>query len=227
MTIAINQTEIDNTLMDKLNVSDIKSASINCKKGALKNRLMLDILCRKQCSRCSNCITNDSNVVIPEGNVNADIMFVCEQPTEIDCKVNTVMFDAQGRVFTVILEKLGMQRDNVYITPVIKCSNENYNNMLAINCASSYLLREIALVKPKKIVAMGTTAINVLRTLICNKNQIQDVLEVRGQVINTVFDDNEISILQTISTDFLLTKAGSLYKHHKINLWNDITEFIK
>lgn len=226
MGVTIIQSDINSALLNKLKPEDIKTASDFCKKGALRNQLNLSIMCKINCNDCVNRCTK--GVVIPEGNVNADTMFICEQPTELDGKTNTVMFDAQGRVFTVILDKLGIKRDNVYITPVIKCSTKTDNELdLALICSSTYLLREIALVKPTKIIAMGTTAVNITRSLLGELDYVDDALQVRGQSFTGKLDGIQLEVMQTISPDFLLTKAGSLYNKYKLDIWNDINNFYK
>lgn len=226
MRVVINNSEINSVLATRLKESDIKIASDLCTKGSLRNRLNFDIMCRTGCNNCVNKCSK--GVVIPEGNVNADVMFICEQPTEIDGKTNTVMFDAQGRIFTVIIDKLGIKRDNIYISPVIKCSTKAEDTEdLALMCASSFLLREISLVQPKKIIAMGTTATNIVRTLLGGLDAVNEVLSVRGEVFRGYLDDLEFDVLQTISTDFLLTKSGSMYEKYKMDIWKDISSFYK
>lgn len=224
--VSIKQSDINSILVNRLREEDIKSASDFCKKGALRNRLNIDIMCKSHCDSCINKCSK--GIVIPEGNANADIMFVCEQPTELDGQAHTVMFDAKGRIFTVILDKLGIKRDNIYITPIIKCSTQVEDSYdLSLTCSASYLLREIALVKPSKIVAMGTTSVNALRALLGDLENVTDILSVRGTTFTGQLDGHTIEVMQTISTDFLLTKAGAMYNKYKMDIWNDISNFYK
>ena len=119
-------------------------------------------------------------------------MFVLGMPTKIDGEHNTIAYDDYGKMLTIILKRLGISRNDVYITSICKCHcdcNDIYN--LSLACSILYLFNEIQIVKPKKIIAFGIDAINVLRTYFNeNLNIVNDVMAVRGKTIVGNLDDN-------------------------------------
>ena len=74
---------------------------------------------------------------------------------------------------------------------------------------------------------MGTTAVNITRSLLGELDYVDDALQVRGQSFTGKLDGMQLEVMQTISPDFLLTKAGSLYNKYKLDIWNDINNFYK
>lgn len=220
----INNTEINQVLMDKLKDTDISLATEQCTKSALKFRIDMDILTRNNCNSCTS--KGCESRVVPSGNVSSSIMIILDKPSELDGKVKIPMFDAAGRYLTVILDKLGHTRDNIYITTAMKCSNSNDLNSSALCCAASYLSREIALVKPKKIITFGTLSYNTIMSVYCDKEPIADVSAIRGSVQKIDFFGQEAEVLNLISIESLITKAGALYSSYKLEMWNSIKGFL-
>lgn len=228
--MVIKQSEVNSSLMNKLKEEDINFSSSLCKKGADKNKLIIDIMCRNNCN-CS--VKSETKFTLPEGNVSTDIMIVGGIPSEVDGVTHTTMFDANGRLMTVILDKLGLKRDNIYITNVCKC----YINTSSIErcavmdtvyeCASRFLLREISMVKPKTIITLGLETANTIRQLLLGFSEIKDISEVRGKVFNGDIDEHSFNIIHTYDPSFILSKSGALYEKYKMDLWKDISSVFK
>ncbi|GAB6189071.1 hypothetical protein JCM30566_08100 [Marinitoga arctica] len=116
----------------------------------------------KQCDNCSLSLSR-TNVVIGEGNVESPIMFVGEGPGANE--------DLQGRPFVGragnLLDKLlkdvaKVERNNFYITNVVKCRppKNRVPTTDEMEKCSHFLIAQISVIKPKIIVALGSTALN-------------------------------------------------------------------
>src|SRR5271170_3135613 len=116
------------------------------------------------CTACSLCKTR--NMAVPGvGDVHAQWLFVGEAPgAEEDAKGEPFVGQA-GRLLDNILAALGMKRaQNVYIANVLKCrppGNRTPTPLEAEACRP-YLDRQIALIRPAIIVALGKSAATTL-----------------------------------------------------------------
>ena len=123
------------------------------------------------CTACGLCRTR--NKAVPGvGDVHAQWLFVGEAPgAEEDARGEPFVGQA-GRLLDNMLAALGMKRgDNVYIANVLKCrppGNRTPTPLEAESCRP-YLDRQIALIRPALIVALGksaaTTLLNVDATI--------------------------------------------------------------
>jgi DNA polymerase len=218
--MVIKQSEVNTLLFNKLSDEDIKASSEFAKKSALRNQLIFDIATKRDCEHCAECSNN--LFVIPEGNVSADVMLVMDPPSEYDGKTHTSMFDANGRLMTVILDKLGLKRDNIYITHISKCCKTVEGLDAQYLCGAKFLLREIDLVKPKMIITLGDIAMRVVRAFLLNHDEEIDVNTVRGKVFPAEIGGLKLSIVHAISPGFVLRKQGAMYNKYKLDLWNDV-----
>ena len=116
--------------------------------------------------RCTECRLHRgrTHVVFGVGNPHAELMFVGEAPGRDEDLQGEPFVGRAGQLLTRIIEAIGMQRQDVYIANVIKCRPPNNRNPEAdeISRCEPYLIRQIALVKPRLIVALGTFAAQML-----------------------------------------------------------------
>jgi uracil-DNA glycosylase len=101
-----------------------------------------------------------THVVFGVGNPQAELMFVGEAPGRDEDLHGEPFVGRAGQLLTRIIEAIGMKRQDVYIANVIKCRPPNNRNPEADEIArcEPYLIRQIELVKPRLIVALGTFA---------------------------------------------------------------------
>ena len=112
------------------------------------------------CERCRLC-EKRTNTVFGVGDRNADWMLIGEAPGENEDRVGEPFVGQAGKLLDNMLRSLTLARDtNVYIANVIKCrppGNRNPEPDEVARC-EPYLQRQVALVKPKLIVALGRFA---------------------------------------------------------------------
>jgi uracil-DNA glycosylase family 4 len=130
----------------------------------------------KQCTQC-RLRHGRTHVVFGVGNPHAELMFAGEAPGRDEDQQGEPFVGRAGQLLTRIIEAIGMKRQDVYIANVIKCRPPNNRNPEADEIArcEPYLVRQIELVKPRIIVALGTFA---AQTLLKTK---QPISQLRGR----------------------------------------------
>ncbi|MFQ6069351.1 MAG: uracil-DNA glycosylase family protein [Candidatus Aminicenantales bacterium] len=111
------------------------------------------------CERCP--LSQGRRQAVPgEGNERASLMFVGEAPGRDEDIQGRPFVGRAGQLLTKIIEAMGFERDEVYITNVCKCrppENRTPHRQEIDECAS-FLLEQIEVIKPRVIVALGRVA---------------------------------------------------------------------
>lgn len=111
------------------------------------------------CTRCG-LHKGRTKLVFGVGNINADIMFVGEGPGADEDAQGEPFVGRAGQLLNNMISAMGIKREDVYIANVVKCrppGNRAPEKDEADTC-SPFLMRQIDVVKPKVIVALGATA---------------------------------------------------------------------
>lgn len=129
-----------------------------------ENQLLEEI--KKEALQCERCDLKNSrrNVVFGEGNPNADLMLVGEGPGANEDLEGRPFVGKAGQLLTRALKAVGIERDEVYITNVVKCRppQNRTPTLQEITLCKPYLDAQIAIIKPKIIVCLGVPAMNTL-----------------------------------------------------------------
>jgi DNA polymerase len=136
---------------------------------------------KKQALECHLCelSKNRTHVVFGEGNTRADLMFVGEAPGAREDSEGKPFVGRSGELLTKMIEKvLLLSREDVYITNIVKCRpRENAEPTPAeAHTCQPYLLKQIELIQPKIIVALGATAYHYL------SGDDTSISEIRGTI---------------------------------------------
>jgi uracil-DNA glycosylase len=131
-----------------------------------------------ECTRCKLHGLGRRQIVFGVGRPDADLMFVGEAPGHDEDVQGIPFVGRAGQLLTKIIEAIGLTRDDVYIANVIKCRPPGNRNPEPDEVASCepFLFRQIDMIGPKVIVALGTFA---ARTLLGTDAPIS---RLRGQV---------------------------------------------
>lgn len=117
----------------------------------------------KDCTRCG-LHTSRTQTVFGVGNPDADLVFVGEAPGRDEDLQGEPFVGAAGQLLTRILAAIGFERDDVYICNVLKCRPPNNRDPQPMEVASCepYLLRQLEIIRPKLICALGRHAAHTL-----------------------------------------------------------------
>lgn len=130
-----------------------------------------------KCTRCPLYATA-KNPVPGTGNPDADFMIVGEAPGANEDEQGVPFVGQAGQLLTKIIGAINLTRDDVFIANVLKHRPPGNRNPLPeeVQACSPYLVRQIELVRPKVILALGTFA---AQTLLETKSTIG---KLRGQI---------------------------------------------
>jgi uracil-DNA glycosylase len=115
------------------------------------------------CTRCP-LYSTATNPVPGQGNPNAGFMVVGEAPGATEDEKGLAFVGAAGQLLTKILAAVNLTREDVFICNVLKHRPPGNRNPLPdeVKACSPYLIRQIELVQPKVILALGTFAAQTL-----------------------------------------------------------------
>jgi len=114
---------------------------------------------REEVLNCRKCglYSTRTNPVVGEGNPKAKIMFVGEAPGFYEDRTGRPFCGAAGRVLDELLESIGIKREDVYISNLLKCRPPGNRDPQKeeISACAYYLERQIEIIKPKIICPLG------------------------------------------------------------------------
>lgn len=116
------------------------------------------------CTRCPLAYAGRHNIVFADGDPNSRILFVGEGPGADEDASGLPFVGKAGQLLNNMIVAMGLQRESVYIANIVKCrppGNRTPEFVEATTC-SQFLLRQIDIVQPQVIVALGTTAATYL-----------------------------------------------------------------
>lgn len=168
----------------------------------------------KACVKCKELSRCRHNVVFGVGNVHTELMFIGEAPGHNEDVQGEPFVGRAGELLTKIIQAMGFQRSDVYITNVIKCRPpENRTPMPEeIENCLPYLLSQIELIKPKVIVALGAVALRGLLDVQLG------ITKMRGHW----YTFRDIPIMPTFHPAYLLRNPAA-----KKEVWQDMQEVVK
>jgi uracil-DNA glycosylase family 4 len=116
------------------------------------------------CTRCPLHKQGRKQIVFGVGNPNADLMFIGEAPGADEDMKGEPFVGRAGQLLTNMIKAMGLSREEVYIANIIKCRPPGNRQPERDECetCSPFLMRQISVVKPKAIVALGAVAAKTL-----------------------------------------------------------------
>jgi uracil-DNA glycosylase len=117
---------------------------------------------REDIGDCTRCKLSEgrTKIVFGVGDPHAELMFVGEGPGADEDAKGEPFVGRAGQLLNNMIKAMGLRREDVYIANIVKCrppGNRQPEREEADTC-SPFLMRQIAVVKPKVIVALGATA---------------------------------------------------------------------
>ncbi|PPD05699.1 MAG: uracil-DNA glycosylase [Methylobacter sp.] len=130
-----------------------------------------------QCQRCGLCQSR-KNTVFGAGNQQADWMLIGEAPGQSEDEQGLPFVGNAGLLLTEMLRAIGLSREQVFIANILKCRPPGNRDpkLEEIAACQDYLQRQIGLVQPKIILAVGRIAAQTLL------NSDQPLARLRGKV---------------------------------------------
>jgi uracil-DNA glycosylase len=119
-------------------------------------------LIREDIGDCTRCRLHKgrTKLVFGVGNVNAELMFVGEGPGADEDAQGEPFVGRAGQLLNNMISAMGLKREDVYIANVVKCRPPGNRTPEKDECdtCSPFLMRQIDVIRPKVIVALGAVA---------------------------------------------------------------------
>ena len=160
-------------------------------KKSLIKELSIDI---NNCKKCSLWKTRNKPLV-GDGLVDADVLVVGESPGYNEDLQGKAFVGEAGRVLDKMLSLINLERDEIYITNILKCHPpKNHDpNQQEINACIGYLYRQIDIIQPNIILTLGKYASKE----IFNRFNLQfsKISELHGRVFEAETNYGKIKIV--------------------------------
>lgn len=129
----------------------------------------------KRILRCRKCelFKDRTNAVPGEGNPHTGILIIGEAPGKSEDIQGRPFVGRAGKVLTEILTEAGIEREDVFITNIIKCRppGNRVPKQKEVEACRDFLHRQVELIEPALLVALGQSA---FRTLTGIKGKMED-----------------------------------------------------
>jgi uracil-DNA glycosylase family 4 len=112
------------------------------------------------CTRCKLHQQGRQQIVFGVGSPRAELMFVGEGPGADEDAQGEPFVGRAGQLLNNMIKAMGLRREDVYIANIVKCRPPGNRTPDPDECGtcSPFLMRQIAAIKPKVVVALGATA---------------------------------------------------------------------
>lgn len=170
-----------------------------------------------QCTLCPHLVRSRTGVVFGTGNPRADLLFVGEAPGADEDKQGEPFVGRAGQLLTKMIHAMGLTREEVYIANVLKCRPDMPEGSTGnrkprpdeMETCLPWLRKQVAIVEPKVIVALGATAAQGLL----------GVEEPIGRIRGKWQSFGKIPVIVTYHPSYLL-RNGSITEKRKV--WEDL-----
>lgn len=132
-------------------------------ESAIKDPVAALRIIREDLGDCTRCVLHQQGrkqIVFGVGNPQAELMFVGEGPGADEDEQGEPFVGRAGQLLNKMIEAMGLKREEVYIANVVKCRPPGNRTPERDECdtCSPFLFRQIDVIKPKAIVALGAVA---------------------------------------------------------------------
>jgi DNA polymerase len=164
----------------------------------------------RSCTRCDLHKTR-TQTVFGVGRHNADLMVIGEAPGADEDRQGEPFVGRAGQLLNAMLKAIGLKREDVFIANILKCRPPNNRDPAPAEtgCCTPYLERQIALVAPRAVLAVGRIAAQHLL------QSDQAIGRLRGKALN--FGAKQTPIVATYHPAYLLRSPLA-----KSKAWQDL-----
>ena len=167
------------------------------------------------CRLCSLC-RNIHHKVPGQGDPEAPLMLIGEGPGQTEDEEGLAFVGAAGQLLTKILEAAGFKREDVYITNIVKCRppGNRAPEIEEVLCCQGWLEAQIALLRPRVIVALGNTPLKWFL------HSTGGITKMRGRWFNW----RGVSLMPMFHPSYLLRNQSREKDGPKALTWHDIQQ---
>jgi len=151
----------------------------------------------EKCTLCDLCLKR-KNTVPGEGNEKTGIVILGEAPGKNEDIQGKPFIGMSGKFLSKALESIGINRSMVFITNAVKCRppNNRKPTKKEIEICRPYLIRQLSLIQPKLIIALGTSAASSLGI------EFKHLSEIKSRFTDITLGDKHFKCLVTFHPSF-------------------------
>jgi DNA polymerase len=172
---------------------------------------------QRKAENCQLCRLKESRrrVVFGEGNLNADLLFIGEAPGEVEDQQGRPFVGPAGKKLDEILASVGIKREEVYISNVVKCRPPQNRppQKEEMEVCWPYLEAQIEHIKPKIIITLGNVPTQLLL------KTTEGINALRGRFFNW---HSSIEVFPMFHPSYLLRNPSKEKGSPKYLTWQDI-----
>ncbi|MBI5574458.1 MAG: uracil-DNA glycosylase [Elusimicrobia bacterium] len=192
----------------------------------------------EQIKTCQKCPLHKSrkNAVPGEGNPNAKLMFIGEGPGFDEDRLGRPFVGRSGQLLDKIISAMGMKREDVFIANIVKChpmidpsnpddrGNDRKPSSDEINGCISYVEKQIEIIKPKIICALGSVSATTLTGIKAPLGELRGKFHeyCSPRIHSGVSPANRIKLMPTFHPAALLRNPN-----WKKDAWEDMKKIMK
>ena len=168
------------------------------------------------CTRCTELAATRTQTVFGDGQIPVELCFVGEAPGADEDAEGKPFVGKAGQLLDKIIVACGLKREEVYICNIIKCrppGNRTPKPEEAENCRE-YLVRQLELLRPKFICALGG----------CAAQNLLGITQPLGNLRGRFHDFRGIPVICTYHPAYLLPHRNPAKKH---DVWEDMKMLMK
>jgi DNA polymerase len=133
---------------------------------------------REDLGDCTRCVLHKQGrkqIVFGVGNPKAELIFVGEGPGADEDQQGEPFVGRAGQLLNNMIKAMGITREQVYIANIVKCRPPGNRTPEREECetCSPFLMRQIAVIKPKVVVALGAVAAKTLLAMSASMAQLR------------------------------------------------------
>ncbi|MEI8328112.1 MAG: uracil-DNA glycosylase [Candidatus Taylorbacteria bacterium] len=157
-------------------------------------------------------ISNKGLPVIGEGSHDAKIIFVGEAPGKSEAMTGKPFCGAAGKFLSVLLESIGLHREQVYITNIVKDRPPENRDPTPEEIAhyAPLLDRQVKIIQPRVIATLGRHSMDYVMKRYDLDLEVVPIGQIHGQSFETVFFD-DLNQCHPLTIVTLYHPAAALY----------------
>ena len=142
-------------------------------------------------------IENKNFPVIGEGSHQAEILFIGEAPGKNEAATGKPFCGASGNVLTELIRSIGMERQDVYITNLVKDRPPDNRDPSPeeIKLYASFLDRQIEIIQPKVIATLGRYSMAYIMQKFGLQNELKSISQIHGKVFDATASYGNVKII--------------------------------
>jgi DNA polymerase len=179
-------------------------------KGEKLKKIKEEVLSLKESPLYDERVKNKVFPVIGEGSHDALIMFIGEAPGKNEAATGRPFVGAAGKILTQLLESVGIPREDVYITNIVKDRPPMNRDPLPVEIEvyGPFLDRQIDIIQPKVIATLGRFSMDYIMRKFGQEFELLPIGQMHGRAFEAKASYGTINIIP------LYHPAASIYNQH-------------